>query len=263
MAVDTISNELRSFQDIWAGGYFEGNPADPLALSTYGLNGYISSLHALYLGWIRPFMNSETVVLEIGPGRGAWTKAMLDLGARHIYALDALSAEHNGFWQYVGSSEKVTYDQVSDCSLGIVPDLSVDYFFTFGCLCHVSPKTIEAYVHNLYGKMKPGSHGLMMVADYNKNNTLIENRESLSVLRSLKRRRFAPFYWLIRLYGIFINLHADKVMNLAEDTEARPHRWYHCGVQNACKYLEASGFKILDADIGVVLRDPVIHFTKE
>ena len=46
--------------------------------SSYGKQGYLSLLHTVYLLAIRPYVHrGRTRVLEIGPGRGAWTKAIL------------------------------------------------------------------------------------------------------------------------------------------------------------------------------------------
>src|SRR5579862_5078669 len=94
-----LKDELNSFQKLWHGGYFEGQPRDPLGISAYQQLGFISILHATYLRCIKPYVTGETVALELGPGRGAWTKCLLP--AKEVYALDALSAEHNGFFQYL------------------------------------------------------------------------------------------------------------------------------------------------------------------
>jgi len=66
-----LTRESESFQGIWSGGYLEGDPLDPVAKSGYGALGYVSVLHATYLACIKPCITSETVALEIGPGRGA------------------------------------------------------------------------------------------------------------------------------------------------------------------------------------------------
>jgi len=46
--------EIGLFKDLWHGGYFEGDPLDPMAHSGYGSLGYMSCLHATYLRCIRP-----------------------------------------------------------------------------------------------------------------------------------------------------------------------------------------------------------------
>ena len=53
---DRLKGELESFQKLWQGGYFEGNPLDPLASSAYVQLGFISILHATHLLCIKPYI---------------------------------------------------------------------------------------------------------------------------------------------------------------------------------------------------------------
>ncbi len=69
--MEFLQGFIRAFQ----GGYFEGYSLDPMAPSTYGIYGYNSVLYTVYSACIRPYIASDTVVLEIGPRRGAWSKA--------------------------------------------------------------------------------------------------------------------------------------------------------------------------------------------
>jgi hypothetical protein len=63
--------KIGGFSKIWPGGYFEGDPLDPLSKSSYKSLGWMSVLHATYLRCIKPYINEDTVALEIGAGRGA------------------------------------------------------------------------------------------------------------------------------------------------------------------------------------------------
>src|SRR5665213_3669253 len=86
----TESSFLEKFNEsgLWTGGYFEGNPLDPMGGSSYGVYGYNSVLYTIYSVCIRPYVTGETTALEIGPSRGAWTKAILERGCRKVYAVD-------------------------------------------------------------------------------------------------------------------------------------------------------------------------------
>ena len=77
MGQDKLAEEIASFEGLWKGGYYEGDPLDPLSRSTFGNYGYVSVLYATYLACIKPYITAETRALELGPGRGAWTKTML------------------------------------------------------------------------------------------------------------------------------------------------------------------------------------------
>src|ERR1017187_4678907 len=107
-------NQFEQFAKLWPGGYFEGDPLDPTSPSSYEVYGYNSILYTIYLTCIKPHVTSETVVLEIGPGRGAWTKTFVHLGAKEIWCLDAAPPEHTGFYEYLGHNNSVNYVCVSD-----------------------------------------------------------------------------------------------------------------------------------------------------
>jgi hypothetical protein len=117
---ERLQKELNSFAGLWDSGYYEGNPLDPMSRSSYNIMGYMSILHVVYLTCIKPYINENSIVLEIGPGRGAWTKTFLQ--AKEVWCLDALSAEHNKFWDYIGHASNVQYYQVSDFTCSMLPE---------------------------------------------------------------------------------------------------------------------------------------------
>jgi phospholipid N-methyltransferase len=253
-----FKEQLASFKNVWKGGYYEGNPADPLTLSSYGELGFMSVLRATYLRCIKPYINSNTTVLEIGPGRGAWTKTMLP--AKEVWALDALSAEDTHFWEYIGEQPHVKYIQVEDFSCSQLPDNYFDYMFSFGCLCHVPFAGIEEYAKNLFPKLKPGANCFWLVADYDKYNRVVNDLTKYSiwgVVASMGRRH--------ALIGKLIELAAPrKPQPISADVNDAPSpgRWYHAGIDRTCEMLKDSGYKVVDRDVETSLRDPIIHFIK-
>ena len=255
-----LKNELDSFQDLWKGGYFEGDPLNPMATSGYGQLGFISTLHATYLRCIKPYINEHAVSLEIGPGRGAWTKSLLP--SKEIYALDALPAEHNGFFEYLGHPKNVKYFQVEDFACDMLPENYFDYMFSYGCLCHISFDRISEYAHNLYPKLRVNSNCFWMVADYDKHNNALSNLSDLSILSTLmpKSREQLPLKWLLMYL-----MKKDKLRQRPqrEDNDDEGHgKWYNAGIGRTCSMLEEVGYKIVDPDVGTCVRDPIIHFTK-
>jgi hypothetical protein len=251
-----LINELDSFKDLWEGGYFEGDPLDPMAKSGYKQLGFISTLHATYLRCIKPYVNKQIVSLEIGPGRGAWTKALLP--SKEIYALDALPEEYNNFFKYLGYPKNVKYFQVRDFTCQMLPENYFDYMFSYGCLCHVSFEGIREYATNLYPKLKGNSNCFWMVADYNKYNSAISNWD-LSIWNALipKSRRYLPLKWY------FSNLMSRDNLRISPEKDGeKPGSWYHAGIERTCSMLEEIGYQIVDPDVGTCLRDPIIHFIK-
>ncbi|MEP7305886.1 MAG: class I SAM-dependent methyltransferase [Acidobacteriota bacterium] len=223
----------------------------------------MSVLHATYLRCIRPYVTPETVALEIGPGKGAWTKALL--GSREVWVLDALSAEHNHFFEYLGDPHNVKYVQVDDLKCEMLPNDFFNYMFSFGCLCHLSFGGITQYAASIYSKLRKGSHCFWMVADYEKYNAAVAMQESLSISQFLvprSGRRFLPVKWLVQL--LESKVFAEPWLPLAadKDEEPRPGRFYNAGTERTCSMLIATGYEIVDPDVGTNHRDPIIHFLK-
>ncbi len=257
MAQESFSDEIASFEGLWEGGYYEGDPREPLSKSTYGSYGFMSVLHATYLRCIKPYVKEDTVALEIGPGRGAWTKTMLD--AREIWALDALSAEHNRFFEYVGSQPHVRYLKVTDFECRDLPEDHFDYVFSFGCLCHVSFDGISAYARNLLPKLKSGANCFWMIGDKAKYERMIAAEEKNDIWLGLSpKRRLMP----VRKLFEAISRATRPAFRKQDDFEQEQGRWHDAGESRTCKMLEGLGYKIVDSDVGTVLRDPVIHFMK-
>ena len=224
---EKLKKELESFEhiDTWRGGYFEGDPLDPQGASSYDRwhVGAISVLYATYLRCIKPYINEHSVALEIGAGRGAWTKTLLP--AKEVYALDALPEETNQFYKYLGYPKNVKYFQVKDFSCAILPENYFDYMFSFGTMCHISFTGITEYAINLRSKLKTNANCFWMIADYERFNSTCH--------ASMK------------------DVNEDPI----------PSRWYDAGLDRTCAMLKEVGYRINDADVGTVIRDPIIWFT--
>ncbi|MEM8501168.1 MAG: class I SAM-dependent methyltransferase [Pseudomonadota bacterium] len=254
------TERINLFQSIWKGGYYGGDPLDRIHCHEYGDIGLISVNHALYQAYIRPQITSETVVLEIGPGRGAWTRCMLE--AKKLDCVDVLSAEHNGFWQYVGNEnrDKITYHEVSDASLSSIEDNSVDYIFSFGTFCHISPELQKQYFENFYRKAKPGAIGLVLYANYDKSNAAIDN---LGELRAMPLSLSGIIGSLRYNYGILLSKFTGEGKQDKSDTRDTPGRFFHREISDVDDELRAAGFSVLQSDICLNHRDVIVQFRKE
>jgi phospholipid N-methyltransferase len=257
---DGLQADLESFRDIWPGGYHEGFPLDPVGESSYGPFGYMSVLYVVYLTCIRPYVNQDTVALEIGPGRGAWTRAMLK--AREIWCLDVRSDQENGFSEYLGHPKNVRYVQVSDFSCSDLPENHFDYAFSFGCFCHIPFSGVRAYMQNLFPKLKPNARGFIMVADYEKYRKAVANIERLDVVGREFRRRLASRAWIRPLVPLLGRRRPFRADHVQDDDVPRPGRWYDAGVDQTCRMLRECGYTVVCPDLEVTVRDPVIEFTK-
>ena len=263
--VGEYDTKIASFSRIWEGGYFEGDPRDHYAWNSYRSRGYVSTLYVIYLTCIKPFINSGTNVLEIGPGRGAFTRTFVAEGAREVWALDAAPAAHTHFYDYVGHHDNVHYLQVSDCNLTEIADDSIDYFFTFGVFCHLPNEMVADYIAHLPPKMRSSANGFMMVGDFEKYNKNADEQDALQRLFSLKR--YAIHRYVDRIARRLMPSHfaADKLdvaAGVSKRGEGGLGSWYHMSTDRACELLEQAGFEIVTRDVGANPRDPIIHFRK-
>jgi hypothetical protein len=286
---ERLSIELKTFDKVWQGGYFEGNPLEPLASSGYAEFGYISVLYAVYICCIKPYISGSMVALEIGPGRGAWTKTMLE--AKEVWCLDAKSREDNDIDRYLGYPKNLVYHQVSDFSCRELPDDRFDYLFSFGALCHVSWDGIVQYMHNLYPKFRHGANAFIMIADYDKANQLrddpwrydvisrVISAKRMRLLRVLDRRIGQGLFGrrslvlesigeerqnrIARAFGIrLIGRTRLTFKDKNEDLQPRPGRWFQAGTDRTVSMLQEVGYEVVNRDIGLITRDPIIHFRK-
>ena len=213
--MDKLQEELKSFSTLWEGGF--KNVIE---------NTDNRRLADVFDYCLKQNMDGK-VILEIGPGGGSWTKLMTP--AKKIYCLDALSAEHNGFWQYVGEDERIEYHQVEDFSLKEVPDKAIDLVYSYDAFCHISWTGVKTYMTNLLAKLKPGAQGFIMIPDLEKCKP--------AMTRSFEGEDPDDF-----------------------DGLPSPGRWYWWGLARYVALLRELGYVIVKEDIGLDARDPIVHF---
>ena len=252
--------ELDAFRNNCMPAYYEGNPLDPIARSSFVEGGYMSVLYACYIMLIKPYVDKSTNVLEIGSGKGAWTKCFLEQDAKEIYCVDAISAEDNQFWDYVGHDKRITYLQIKDISLSELPDKYFDYFYSFGVFCHISPSVVKEYLAYMYKKLKPGANGFFLYADYVKYNHFIDNAEYFNVARALFDCFGTDAISNKEKFRATLDRHYKKDLN--EDDNIDPTRFYHLGEKQAGNMLTELGYDVVSIDTHVLHRDPIVHFKK-
>jgi SAM-dependent methyltransferase len=116
---------------------------------------------------IFPFLRRDSRVLEIGPGKGSWTRAMLAfLPEGSVTAVDFVDVTQ---WldpsQYHG---RLILHQVEDFDLECVPDDHFDFIWSFGVLCHHTVEQIGRVFSATLRKIKSGGVAVHDYGDWNK-----------------------------------------------------------------------------------------------
>lgn len=121
----------------------------------------------VFMKAIKPYVTTSSTVLELGPGAGDWTRAILEhVREGRVFTCDYQDATQ---WLDVAAySGRLVCHRVSDNSFSVVEDNSVDFFWSMGVLCHNNASDIQDVLNNSLGKMKPGAFACHQHTDWDK-----------------------------------------------------------------------------------------------
>jgi len=126
------------------------------------------SYRKVFLKAIYPYIHSNSVVLEIGPGKGSWSKAILKyIPNGKLHTVDFQNVEK---WlnpeRYNG---RLFCHQVEDNSYySTFENEYFDFCWSFGVLCHNNLEHIEEILRNILPKMKVGGIAVHQYSDWEK-----------------------------------------------------------------------------------------------
>jgi len=125
------------------------------------------SYRRLFVRGVRPHLERSSVVLELGPGRGSWTRALLScVPEGQVHTVDFQDVTE---WMHPEDYEgRLVCHQVDDNSFESLPDDTFDVFFSFGVLCHNTTDAIQKILANALPKMRPGGVAIHQYGDWQK-----------------------------------------------------------------------------------------------
>jgi SAM-dependent methyltransferase len=100
------------------------------------------------------------VILEIGPGHGRWTQYLKELCERLIL-VDLSETCIRACRERFAGLMHLEYFVTDGRSLHMIPDGSVDFVFSFGSLVHAEADVFQAYLRQLFLKLKDGGLGMI------------------------------------------------------------------------------------------------------
>lgn len=116
---------------------------------------------------LRPYLKNNSRVLELGPGKGSWSRAILkfvpDGELRTVDFQDV-----RGWLKPEEYSGRLVCHQVSDNTFSCVPDGYFDLFWSFGVLCHNNLDAIKDILMSARRKMKRGGWAIHQYGDWEK-----------------------------------------------------------------------------------------------
>ena len=222
-------------------------------------------IEEIYATCIKPYATEGSVALDIGTNGGFWLSKMLDNGVDKALGIDALSAEHLGFWQKIykwhgpdpiygvnGREPKVGFMQVKDFYLTGLEDNFLDYVFSYDVFCHISWPGAKTYLTSLFSKMKHGANAFIMLADKDKYPfNQVTNNPNKTWGQSLAETARLPDYEAV-------------VADRDGEHSRSPGRWYFYGVEDFCAFATETGFEVVNRDVSpqADVNNTIVHFRK-
>jgi phospholipid N-methyltransferase len=116
---------------------------------------------------VLPRLRPDSTVLELGPGKGSWSRAILNhIPQGKLFAADYVDLEDALLPDRYGG--RLVFQRVNDNSFSAFPDDHFDFFFSFGVLCHNPAAAILEILTNALPKMKAGATAVHEHGDWEK-----------------------------------------------------------------------------------------------
>ena len=112
---------------------------------------------ALWFGALLPRIHSfvpAPTILEIAPGYGRWTQYLKDL-CEHLVIVDLAERCIRHCEQRFSDATNIEYHVNDGRSLDMLPDMSVDFAFSFDSLVHAEEDVLADYLAALSRKLTP------------------------------------------------------------------------------------------------------------
>jgi len=158
-------------QQLFGYGYDSGDIekglADPLILQEFRDTG--ANYKVIFDELIKPRLLPGSTVLEIGPGRGSWTKAVLDsLPDGTLYAIDRLPLEESIRQRCPGAGDRLRFVKTDSNDYSLFPNGAIDFAFSFGVFVHLPLREIETILTRLRPKLRIGGEIILQYSNWDK-----------------------------------------------------------------------------------------------
>jgi SAM-dependent methyltransferase len=158
-------------EELFGTGYDSGDIErgldDPLLLQEYRDTG--ANYKIIFEELVRPRLRTSKVVLEIGPGKGSWTRAVLNhFPSGTLIAVDRLPLEQLLRQRCPDAGNRLKFFQTTHNDYSFLADRSIDFAFSFGVFVHIPVPEIARILKRLRSKMAPGAEILVHYSNWDK-----------------------------------------------------------------------------------------------
>jgi hypothetical protein len=125
------------------------------------------SYYQVFQRAIRPFVKPTSRILELGPGRGSWTRAFLSLVPNgEVHTLDIHDVTR--FMNPSAWPGRLHCYRIDATDYRFLPNGYFDFFFSFGVLCHLSRRERLEILQQALPKVRVGGHSAHHYGDRKK-----------------------------------------------------------------------------------------------
>lgn len=107
-----------------------------------------------------PYVRSESVALEIGPGHGRWS-CMLPSKVSLLHLVDLSSSCIEFCKKRLAAHSNVRYHVNDGRTLSMIDASSIDFVWSFDSFVHIEEPEVRSYARELRRVMKPQSMGVI------------------------------------------------------------------------------------------------------
>ena len=118
---------------------------------------------------VKPRLRPGTRVLEIGAGKGAWTKAVLEnFPHRTLYVVERLPLEGMIRQRCPSAGRRLRFHRTTTNDDSIFEDHYFDFAFSFGVFVHLPLREIDVIRTRLRPKMRHGGEVILQYSNWDK-----------------------------------------------------------------------------------------------
>ena len=141
---------------------------------------------------LQPHLFPNARVLELGPGKGSWSRAIL----QHIPEGELHTVDFQDVTQWLKPEDysgRLICHRVLDNRFDGLPDGYFDVFWSFGVLCHNEASSILHVLTRARDKMKPGAVSVHQYGNWEKLEAFGWNRGG--VPQEFRSKNDAEIWW--------------------------------------------------------------------
>jgi SAM-dependent methyltransferase len=159
--------------------------------------------------YIRPYVDEQSVVLEIGAGGGRWTQFLTAARELHLVELNPQ------FFPYLAERfaavlPRIHFHETTGYELGAIPAASVDFVFSFGTFGHIDPSGIDLYLGEIRRVLRDGGTAVIHYADRTKRFFRDLDERELEAFSEMGRKTMEG---LLARHGLRVRAHDVRLLN--------------------------------------------------